>query len=431
MPSNEMLVEHALQYENLSASEVAKRTGISQPTVSRVLKKMQVIKLGAGRSSLFARVNSLQDLSLYQVSGLGQFQCVGNLYRQLENRSVLVNANETNKYVAYDGLPFYLYDALPAGFLGSILLNEIIKNDAFLTAKSQDWNDEQVLYYLKHYGADLVGNLVLGSQMANRAAELAFNKVSRQDYSVMTRSIHNLPQNFGSSVAGEQPKFTTYNGDSHLIVKYSPPISESNAVATRHRDLMVCEHLALKALNAANITAAESELYVDDRFYLEVKRFDREGDFGRKGMVSLKSIDAEYVGKGGNWVGIVKQLLLLGLISENDVEQVEIAYAFGRYIANTDMHNGNCSFFMEDLKLTGVTPVYDMLPMAFMPVQGELRSPDFFVKRFVDVSAQSNQTAMKIALFFWESVINADLISKEFRVRAQKIYQELKDLSGF
>jgi len=281
------------------------------------------------------------------------------------------------------------------------------------------------MHYFTHYGDNLIGNLILGAHMGQQASERQYRAVNREHYPEIARKINTLPDHLGSSVAGEQPKFTIFNGQEHLIIKYSPQIQEDNPVATRHPDLMVCEHLALESLRAHGIVASESVLYIDDRFYLEMRRFDRIGSNGRRGMASLKSIDAEYTGKNQDWPEIAKALLDEKLISQDDFFIVETTYAFGRYIANTDMHNGNFSFFIEDLSLAGVTPIYDMLPMAYMPVQGELRNPNIEAPRFINVSREANQKARDMAVVFWNRVVEHSQISEHLKSVTKRFHDSL------
>lgn len=422
MTKNEEIVLRALQHDNLSSTDIAQATQLSQPTVSRTLKGMHVIKLGGGRSTVFALIDSRPPLSLYQVSSEGMISLIGELYFQSGGRMVL---NLKKGYVEYEGLPFYFYDALPAGFLGSITLKNIIVRDPMLTTNSQQWSTVQILHYLTHYGKDLTGNLILSQPMAIKAGELQYPITTRADYSQITSDINKAPENLGSSVAGKQPKFTAYNGSEHIIVKYSPLMAEDNPVATRHRDLLICEHLALSSLTQSGVKASETYLHQDDRIYLEIKRFDRIGAHGREGIVSLRTIDAEYVGKNSNWPDIAISLLTQGLISQEDYFNVEVAYTFGRYIANSDMHNGNFSFFIKDLTLKGTTPIYDMLPMAFMPVQGELRNPDIVLPRFIGTSEEAQVKAKDIAIQFWMSVMEHPLISNEFKTQTQTLYESL------
>jgi len=419
------LIANALSHENLSSLAVSKRTGISQPTVSRLLKKLPVIKLGAGRSTVFALTYNNEPMPLRAIDSHGNFIELGDLYLQPGDRTLLVN---NGLHTDFEDLPFFLYDALPTGFLGAITLKNIVEEDPQLNTKSDTWTANQALHYLIHYGYDLPGNLVLGNRMAEKAASLIYNHIERMEYPSIASDINRAPDRIGSSVGGEQPKFTVFNGQHHLIVKYSPLISEDNPVATRHRDLILCEHLALKALQKNGIKAANSTLHYDDRIYLEIERFDREGVHGRRGITSLRMLDAEFVGQNGSWPEISKALWSQGMITEDSHREVEVAYAFGRYIANTDMHLGNFSFYLEGVTPGKPTPIYDMLPMAFMPKQGELIKRDFAIPRFINVAPESALKAQSAALDFWQSVTVHPGISEDFKCQCDSLYHQLQAL---
>ncbi len=419
------LIANALSHENLSSLAVSKRTGISQPTVSRLLKKLPVIKLGAGRSTVFALTYNNEPMPLRAIDSHGNFIELGDLYLQPGDRTLLVN---NGLHTDFEDLPFFLYDALPTGFLGAITLKNIVEEDPQLNTKSDTWTANQALHYLIHYGYDLPGNLVLGNRMAEKAASLIYNHIERMEYPSIASDINRAPDRIGSSVGGEQPKFTVFNGQHHLIVKYSPLISEDNPVATRHRDLILCEHLALKALQKNGIKAANSTLHYNDRIYLEIERFDREGVHGRRGITSLRMLDAEFVGQNGSWPEISKALWSQGMITEDSHREVEVAYAFGRYIANTDMHLGNFSFYLEGVTPGKPTPIYDMLPMAFMPKQGELIKRDFAIPRFINVAPESALKAQSAALDFWQSVTVHPGISEDFKCQCDSLYHQLQAL---
>ena len=186
--------------------------------------------------------------------------------------------------------------------------------------------------------------------------------------------------------------------------------------------------MALQALDASEIKASQTHLHVDDRTYLEIERFDRIGLHGRNGMASLKYIDAEYTGLNKTWPEIAHALLNKNLITEETFLIVETTYAFGKYIANTDMHNGNFSLFIHNLQITTPTPIYDMLPMAYMPVQGELRNPELKAPRFIQVSNKANQNALKVAKSFWSTVIDHPLISEDFKKTIKLYIEDIKRL---
>jgi hypothetical protein len=79
------------------------------------------------------------------------------------------------------------------------------------------------------------------------------------------------------------------------LVKFTAP--DDNPVSARWRDLLLTEHLALETLRAAEIPAAVSRV-VDEgpQRFLELQRFDRLGLRGRRALVSLASLDGEFVG---------------------------------------------------------------------------------------------------------------------------------------
>ena len=61
-----------------------------------------------------------------------------------------------------------------------------------------------------------------------------------------------------------------------MLVKFSP--AGDAPADQRMRDLLVCEHLALRTLAAADIPAARTQLFSGaGRVFLESERFDRSG----------------------------------------------------------------------------------------------------------------------------------------------------------
>lgn len=69
--SNIQKAQQALASDNLSASEIARISGLSQPTVSRTLQKMPVVKLGKGRGTRFALIDPDYLFNFYTVSEAG------------------------------------------------------------------------------------------------------------------------------------------------------------------------------------------------------------------------------------------------------------------------------------------------------------------------------------------------------------------------
>jgi hypothetical protein len=110
----------------------------------------------------------------------------------------------------------------------------------------------------------------------------------------------------GSSAGGEQPKFCAYTERGHVLVKFSAP--DDNPVSERWRDLLLAEHLALSVLGV------ETEVFdFGPQRFLEVPRFDRIGQLGRLGVLSLRALDAEFVGDvSAPWPSLVSRLVADG-----------------------------------------------------------------------------------------------------------------------
>ncbi|MET0937107.1 MAG: hypothetical protein ABWX83_14025 [Luteibacter sp.] len=85
-------------------------------------------------------------------------------------------------------------------------------------------------------------------------------------------------------------------------------------------------------------------------------------------------------------------------------------------IANTDMHFGNLSFFLDDALPLQLTPGYDMLPMQYRPsVSGAVVARDF--EPAVPMPADMTYWALaaRWAETYWQRVAGHVSISDDFR----------------
>jgi hypothetical protein len=286
------------------------------------------------------------------------------------------------------------------------------------------WSDDDMLRALVLYGDDLPGNLIVG--------EAAFQRFhSLTERASQAASFHDYPQlaeramqgsTGGSSAGGEQPKFCTVTAARAVLVKFSPP--GDSPQEQRLRDLLVCEHLAIQTLAEAGIPAAKTQIFMAaGRVFLESERFDRTTDgqnIGRIGMVSLSVYDAQYVGQEENWAATADRMATRGLLSAKDAAHLKFLEAYGQLIANTDRHYGNISLLLHGSKNGGdwtLSPTYDMLPMWYAPIGGELVARDFAARPLKPTAATLPEwsRARALAVQFWQAAAGDSRISSEFK----------------
>jgi hypothetical protein len=175
-------------------------------------------------------------------------------------------------------------------------------------------------------------------------------------------------------------------------------------------------------LAAASAGLPEPQLIdAGGRRFLEVPRFDRTPEGGRRGVVSLGALHPESHGYGHSaWLEAGEALLLQGLIEPETLQEIRRRHAFGELIGNTDMHAGNLAFWLEDRLLFRLAPVYDMLPMLHAPSpQGEILPRAFQPPVPLPATMAAWQAAAPLASAFWENLANDARLSPDFRRYAE------------
>lgn len=367
----------------LAARQLIDALGISQPTLSRALAELgdEVLRLGAARSIQYALrdgLRGLPDMPVYRVDVEGKIRLLGTLVPVRAEGFVMRQADGATLFSP--GLPWWLLDMRPAGYLGRAYAAR--HGGALgLPARLPDWSDSHALRALLANGEDMVGNLLLGDMARDRflAAPLPEPIAEAQKagrYAALARAAASGEQP-GSSAGGAQPKFIAYaaiatsaDGPRHVLVKFSEP--DAGPVGERWRDLLLAEHLALETLREAGIPAATTRLIDHEgQRFLEVERFDRVGALGRRAVFSLSALDAEFVGAGASgWPVIARRLAAQKVIVPQAAETAALLWAFGTLIGNTDMHGGNLSFLSDQGPPCDIAPAYDMSPMGFAPRSG-------------------------------------------------------------
>ena len=407
----------------LSSAELQEQLGVSQPTVSRALAPLvqagQVQKVGAARSQRYVLPRTVpgvgREVPVMRVNERGQASPFASLV-PLQGGAIWVDEADGLSQ-QHGGLPWFLDDMRPQGFMGRTFAHA--HPELQLGSDPRHWNDDDVLRALALFGDDLPGNLVVGEAAFQRFHTLpqrASRAQSQADYPRMAEQAMQGTLS-GSSAGGEQPKFCTRLGDRHVIVKFSP--ASDAPVDQRLRDLLVCEHLALSVLAQAGLPAAKTAIVSGGgRIFLEAERFDRTAQ-GRIGMVSLMVYDNEYVGEMDNWAATANRMLARGLLTAPDARTLRLLEAYGVLIANTDRHYGNISLILRDDDWT-LSPTYDMLPMLYAPMGGELVERDFAARPLQPTAATLPEweQARTLATAFWQAAASDQRVSEGFRAIA-------------
>ena len=351
----------------MASRQLVEKTGISQPTISRALAALgnDVVRIGSGASIRYALRDTSRGFAsapIFRVSDEGLIREFGTLVPVRPDGFVMVQADGVTLHS--DGLPWWLFDMRPQGYLGRAYASTYAAALG-LPGNPAHWGDTEVIRALLSHGHDAIGNLLIGELARDRFIGMPapFPVDRAADYPALARAAASgeVP---GSSAGGEQPKFCTYTARGHVLVKFSEP--DDNPVSERWRDLLLAEHLALSVLGV------ETEVFnFGGQRFLEVPRFDRVGQLGRVGVFSLRALDAEFVGDASApWPSLVSRLVSAGQVHAHAVAGAALLWAFGTLIGNTDMHAGNLSFVNRHGRPYQLAPAYDVLPMGFAPRSG-------------------------------------------------------------
>jgi len=411
-----------------SAAELMQALGVSQTTVSRALRELErrheVLRMGSTRGARYALHRHVAAIGsqwpIYRIDEGGTPLQLGTL-NAIYSHSYYVAAGPARMGGLFQDLPYYLQDARPAGFLGRAI--PAAYPELALPPRVIDWTDEHFLTYLTQRETDAGGNLIIGTEALNRSLAGINSPPVVPVHDRLTKypalaisAMAGAPP--GSSVHGEQPKFTACVADderrTHVIVKFSPP--RSTPAGQRWADLLIAEYLAHRVLEEYGIAACRSRLLeYDDRVFLECDRFDRIGADGRRGVVSLFALDAARYGRLDTWTASAERLAAESLLSNEDAERIRFLDAFGALIANTDRHFGNVTLFDDYQGKFELAPVYDMLPMLFAPQGGQLvaRPFELIPARAAWLAVWADARAL--AEIYWDQVAREPRISADFR----------------
>jgi hypothetical protein len=326
----------------------------------------------------------------------------------------------------YPDLPWFLQDLRPRGFLGRCMAHRCA--DQLGTPRDpRDWSSDDVIHGLLAWGADLPGSFVLGRRALEAAQAMARDMGCRiamdarhAQYPVRADAVMG-DQWPGSSAAGEQPKFTAClaeGGDAtcSVIVKFTG--AEGRPEDRRWADLLIAEHVANEVLAEAGIPCAQTSILVaEGRTFLESRRFDRTAAGGRLGLVSLEAFDHAFFGAiDTSWMDAAGRSRDSGWLSSGDADRLTLLWLFGAMIGNTDMHYGNVSLFLVDVKPLALAPTYDMVPMQYRPdIEGRLPAAAVAPSLPPPEVSSMGARAAGLARTFWERMSREETVSSDFR----------------
>ena len=428
--------------EPVPASRLVQQLGVTRPVLARLVAEAgdRVLRLGKARATTYvarADTGAGSAWPLLRLRPDATLEELGTLHALRGERFQFVpegprpNLSRPVEGVAghFPGLPWFLDDLRPQGFLGRTLAH---RQGARLGVPEDlnRWGLRDTLLAITRTGGTGIGDLLLGRAAVDAAlAELASpaDAVERGQRPVRYAQWAQAAlagEDVGSSPGGEQPKFTATvvgpEGRRAVLVKFAVP--DPGQAAQRWADLLVCEHLALASLRQAGLPASRSELVdAGGHTCLEVARFDRTADvLGRRGFVSLLALDAAFHGAGGHdWSLAAEWLVADGWIAADTAVQMARLHWFGRFIGNSDMHAGNLGFHLVDAGPLALAPAYDMLPMYLAPSRtGAVRAATPVQPAAPERTGQFDHIgrAAEAAIAFWESVAaDTRIASRELR----------------
>jgi hypothetical protein len=324
----------------------------------------------------------------------------------------------------FEGLPYFLFDARPQGFLGRALARRRA-SEFGVSDDPTRWSDDDLVVVLLLAGEDLPGDLVLGEAAYERlVARVSRPKIALADADLENAYPRLAEEALGdgvpaSSAGGEFPKFTaarrTAEGHREVIVKFSG--ADDTPAVRRWSDLLVAESVAAAQIATSFGEAAPSRVFQSGgRTFLEVERFDRVGAWGRRPICTLSSIEASLLGLGdARWDRAAKALDENGFVDTAVRELILTRWAFGNLIGNSDMHAGNLAFYPAG-EMLALAPSYDMLPMLYAPSRGgEVPAPAYDPQLPLPGHERTWLAAASAAVRFWEACGGNDLISAAFR----------------
>lgn len=439
LPINPARLTLLLQVQGaLGGRAILDSLGISSATLTRWVAQLGPVieRMGAARSSRYALRRPVRNLGsqwpIYRIGDDGRARVWGEL-RALHGGFRFVPTETPPGWMPehpdglFSGLPFFLQDIRPQGYLGRAIARDAAPRLG-VPEDLRRWSDDDALGYFLTDGHDLPGDLVLGDHALERALRsqqeverIAISNTDRDRVYPDRAAAAQRGELVGSSAGGEQPKFlaTVQRAQGQLqpvLVKFSA--ADASAVSQRWADLLQCEHVAAHTMRQRRIVSASTTVIdAGNRRFLEVERFDRPAATGRRGLITLGTLeDAFLENSSSDWAAAAGMLQAGNWISVEESRLLRWIWCFGSLIANTDMHRANASFWFGDELPWRLTPFYDMLPMLYAPgAQGDLSERSFSPRPPLPGVADVWRAAAAAAEEFWGRVSEDPAVSSGFQ----------------
>lgn len=412
------------------SAQLRAELGVSPATLSRLVKAAggDVVRLGQTRAVAYARTRAIEGLGrsipVFRILEDGTPRPSGELRLLWERSTWLEEAGRPGTW--FTGLPPQVADMAPQGYLGHGFSRR--HPDLHLPAGLNDWTDDDRLRALACRGEDTVGDLVIGSESLARFAAWEPAAVSEADFPALAE--RSAVDERGSSAGGERPKFGAFRGGRHVLVKFAAP--GNSPVARRWRDLLWCEALALRTIEASgHARAVEGAIHDAEGWrFLETVRFDRVGARGRRPVLSLEAIANEYLGDRESWTKAAAALSggTPYALPAREASRLRWLDAFGQLIGNTDRHFGNVAFVVQGDRTLHVAPAYDMLPMVLAPSTEMLVERGFAPAPPTGANLAEWTQAAPWAARFWHGVAATPRLDSGIRRMAGQARRDLDRL---
>jgi hypothetical protein len=139
-----------------------------------------VLRIGAARSARYALRRSVRNLGrrwpLHRIDANGRAQPFGELHA-VHGGFFWETEGEPPAWLrhgyangVFPGLPFFLSDVRPQGFMGRAIAHTI-STSLGVPADPRNWQDDDTLAYLLEHGDDLPGDCVLGERMLEQTLQ--------------------------------------------------------------------------------------------------------------------------------------------------------------------------------------------------------------------------------------------------------------------